>query len=1538
MCEETNQERQNNELVALEAIFGDAVVDDRKKVAWNGWSPNNIVLSLQPLHNSDGIHSTAVLQFKCCKSYPEKPPQISIVKAVGLSDENVKKLLNELDVLAEQLCGEVMIFQLAQYTQQFLHEHNKPILSFYEEMIRQKNEKEKLKQQNELVRENEELKKVKDEIQKRQEELRDGKRVRLSSLHQEEDVNGHGDDPKLVYYADNKASPAKSVPRARTSVPCTCNAKGAQVLRHSQRNNKKLYMGNCIGHSSNGSTTYLAIDDDGERIIAKKWILQPATDFQTRNRQITTLQNELKAMCRVRHHSLVPYIAMEMSMETKRTARQFIYIFRNFVLGTSLKFLQNKSSCGDKFEALRLLRHVGLGVMSALKELHNLNLLHRDVRYENVFLEDGGAVKLVGASLDARLVEMIDGENVCDKQTKAQDIFAAAQMLLSIISKDSVHEIPSDLPVPAKDFFSRCLTEDEHAQWSAEQLAKHAFLIDAPQNAPSTKENNVADGESEDESAPHNIQGINSLLNGHSRLNAEFEVLMWLGKGAFGDVLKVKNKLDGGFYAIKHVKLNPKSVELNKKITREVKLLSRLNHENVVRYYNAWIETSTASDVEESNVVKTPIKKEDSLLEVVAKLGQDVKVNWSMSDGPVQVRDESSDSDDSSDDEPDLFFNIMRPEDESSTGIEFEQDSDNKSMTITTEDTISPSPALKQVLYIQMEFCEKNTLRQAIDNGLYQEHFRAWRLFREILEGLSHVHQKGMIHRDLKPVNIFLDSNDHVKIGDFGLATKCFTGLPVQNSNPSQDEVDGLLTGKVGTTLYVAPELQQSTTKVMYNQKVDIYSLGIILFEMFHQPFDTGTERCTVLMNLRKKKIIMPEDFVKDENSKQIHVLRWLLDHDPSARPTSAELLSSSHVPRAVPEGALAGLLQHTLSQRGSRPYQRLVAACLDQKPSAAEDFLYHSAARSKPMDAIGAIKDAVIEVFKSHGAKEFSPPLLMPRAERWDQYPNAVRLMTFSGYVCHLPHDLRLPFARYIAYTATKYMRRYVVERVYRETERSASGFHPREIIECAFDIVAPRTDSFWSDAELLVVASRVAMANSLKVTIQMNHTDLLKTLLIACGVPQDKHAGLYPVLVDVSLGRITQLQLQTHLATLCLPDRDAANLLRLMEADVAPEAARALLHPLRTRRAAAQERALRQLQNVATAARALGCTCPITIAPLLAYNATQHSGVFWQMLVVRNDTRPTPKHRSKDLIAVGGRYDNLVQEFWRVARAENDNTELRCTSVGFSLSLERMAAIIKSMEVEVPSAEQDSQSNVSCVVVSAVTTAAEEQSRLPRLLWGGGVRAQLWAGPARDARDVTRASLVLEHEGAYVLVSCWEGTRVREHKVLFSEILDFVKQKLRSETVRSPEYGNRSISWNESDKSNSPTMSITFITARERITKNSKRHCEVQINNQIASLISQLGMGVACGRIRVSVLALACEGACVRLLASHLGLPLIADQLASAFRPASDAFPKLHNILDEALHELMNLVKQSNQNRSEEVQLYALYSIPDSVCKIIV
>ncbi|KAJ8714211.1 hypothetical protein PYW08_007831 [Mythimna loreyi] len=1562
MCDETNEERQDNELAALQAIYGDAVVDNREAVAWKIWRPLDLMLTLNPLHNSDikGIHCSVTLHFKCCPNYPDKPLNVQIHKMRGLSKENGTKLLTELEELSKTLCGEVCIFQLAQHAQQFLHDYNIPTLSFYDEMLKQKNEQEQLKLHDLKVKENEERQKMKDEIQRRQEILKSSRRVHRSSVSQDNDsMDGQGDAPELVYYADNKMSPVKKVSRTKTvDIPCTCKSKGVQVIRIIQRNNKKAYIGNCLGHSSNGATTYLAIDDEGERLIAKKWITPPANDFQTRTRQLTSMQQDLKAMSRLNHPSLTPYIAMETIKDAnKRTTKQYIYLFRSFVLGSALNSVKNRLNVfSDRYEGLKLLRHVGFGVLGALKELHSVGIVHKDVRSQNVFLDDFGGVKVVGIGLDMRLAEMIDGDAYCDRHTAAQDIYATGQMLLSIVSQERTYlEIPPDLPSSAKDFFARCLTEDEQSQWSAEQLMNHVFLVDAPAKLPSHKEKDNEGSCSEDDEAVKKIQHSSPVTNGHSRLHAEFEVLTWLGKGAFGDVLKVKNKLDGGFYAIKRIKLNPESVQLNKKITREVKLLSRLNHENVVRYYNAWIESSIEIEEDDTSLeVEVPHAKRrgDSLQGIVAKLGQDVKVEWSMSEVPVQKTNTSSDTeDDEDDDEPDPWFNIMRPEDESSSDIEFEVGS-NASQTIPSEDVVDsprqPSERVQQVLYIQMEFCEKHTLRQAIDNGLYQEHFRAWRLFREIVEGLAHVHQRGMIHRDLKPVNIFLDSNDHVKIGDFGLATKAFTALPVDEKT-KQEEIHGSLTGQIGTALYVAPELLQSGAKVIYNQKVDIYSLGIILFEMFHPTLDTGMERMLVLTNLRSKDIIMPKTFEKDENSRQIHVIRWLLNHEACLRPTCAELLASEHVPRAVPEGALSGLLSHALSDRAARGYQRLVAACLDQKPSPVEDYTYHNDMKSKPHDLLQKIKDAVIKVFRNHGATEFSPPLLIPRASAWDQHANAVKLMTSSGSVVHLPHDLRLPFARHTAYSGIKYMRRYVVDRVFRE--KHVQGFHPREIVECAFDIVTPKNDSLWPDAELLLIASRAATESGLKVALQLNHTELLRTLLLSCGVPLDKHADIYTVLVDISFGRITSLQLTTHLTSLCVTKRDVSNLIRLMEAEVPVLEVRELVtsyvkHAKWSKLVAG---AASDLEAVYKNAQALGCECSMSVAPFLAYNATQHSGVFWKMSVVRNtDHKPTAKQKAGDLIAAGGRYDALVSEFWKVARTEKDHdSELKSSSIGFSMSLERMAAILKKMQSEVPSTPLPNvESRVIFVCVWGTAGAGRDgltaaaRGRLVRDLWRAGLHVVAWpAEDAQDAHELARV-FVLPHDDSIVMVQFWDGVRLSEHKVPYIDVLDFIKQKFNPETVRSPEAGsNRALSWSETEKSScGPTTSVTFITSTERLMKNSKRHYESQINTQIIAILLSLGLQPILNRVRVNVLALSCEASCVRMLAATVSAPLDVGELPAAFASVCEAFPRQRRLLEDALAELTTLAKQNHQSRSsEETQLYALYSIPEGISRLI-
>lgn len=82
------------------------------------------------------------------------------------------------------------------------------------------------------------------------------------------------------------------------------------------------------------------------------------------------------------------------------------------------------------------------------------------------------------------------------------------------------------------------------------------------------------------------------------------------------------------------------------------------------------------------------------------------------------------------------------------------------------------------------------------------------------------------------------------------------------------------MTGEVGTALYVAPELSKKVEKAIYNQKVDIYSLGIIFFEMCHKPLSTGMERVKVLLNLRSEDIILPPELDETFDLNKIRLLR----------------------------------------------------------------------------------------------------------------------------------------------------------------------------------------------------------------------------------------------------------------------------------------------------------------------------------------------------------------------------------------------------------------------------------------------------------------------------------------------------------------------------------------------------------------------------------------------------------------------------------------------------------------------------------------
>lgn len=121
--------------------------------------------------------------------------------------------------------------------------------------------------------------------------------------------------------------------------------------------------------------------------------------------------------------------------------------------------------------------------------------------------------------------------------------------------------------------------------------------------------------------------------------------------------------------------------------------------------------------------------------------------------------------------------------------------------------------------YLVMEYCPKGTIKQLRKLDTFKFVFYA----KQILEVLDYCHSKNIAHRDIKPENIFLDQQDRIKLGDFGLADE-FKSQQLSNK-------------KCGSLMFFAPEILANSEFDPF--KADIWALAITFFYMAagHYPF-----------------------------------------------------------------------------------------------------------------------------------------------------------------------------------------------------------------------------------------------------------------------------------------------------------------------------------------------------------------------------------------------------------------------------------------------------------------------------------------------------------------------------------------------------------------------------------------------------------------------------------------------------------------------------------------------------------------------------
>jgi eukaryotic-like serine/threonine-protein kinase len=225
--------------------------------------------------------------------------------------------------------------------------------------------------------------------------------------------------------------------------------------------------------------------------------------------------------------------------------------------------------------------------------------------------------------------------------------------------------------------------------------------------------------------------------------------------------------------------------------------------------------------------------------------------------------------------------------------------------------------------YLVMELVDGTTLEHELERAGRVEPARAVAIATDIASGLASAHEQGIVHRDVKPSNVFLTPSDAAKIGDFGIARL------------ERPDATLTLTGQTfGSPPYVAPEQATGGT---VDARADLYSLGCVLFQMLvgRRPFSGDDAVSLVYQHVHttppRVDSLHPEVPVALGD-----LVAGLMAKDPDDRPDSAEevrraLESVPTEPDAtatetVPVTATAVLPRRAQAERRRKPWWPLVA------------------------------------------------------------------------------------------------------------------------------------------------------------------------------------------------------------------------------------------------------------------------------------------------------------------------------------------------------------------------------------------------------------------------------------------------------------------------------------------------------------------------------------------------------------------------------------------------------------------------------------
>ncbi|MDQ6799519.1 MAG: tetratricopeptide repeat-containing serine/threonine-protein kinase [Acidobacteriota bacterium] len=189
--------------------------------------------------------------------------------------------------------------------------------------------------------------------------------------------------------------------------------------------------------------------------------------------------------------------------------------------------------------------------------------------------------------------------------------------------------------------------------------------------------------------------------------------------------------------------------------------------------------------------------------------------------------------------------------------------------------------------FIAMQYVEGETLRDRLRRGP-MEIPEVIRIVTEVADALEDAHRRGIVHRDIKPGNIMIDARGHAKVLDFGIAKVLDAGQVVTPDQATETAQTAAGTF-VGTLQYVSPE---QATGGLLDQRSDIFSLGIVLYEMLtgSNPFAANSFLETVR---RIREVALPPIARGDCPPQLKRIAARCVEKDPERRYQNARDLFS---------------------------------------------------------------------------------------------------------------------------------------------------------------------------------------------------------------------------------------------------------------------------------------------------------------------------------------------------------------------------------------------------------------------------------------------------------------------------------------------------------------------------------------------------------------------------------------------------------------------------------------------------------------------